>query len=127
VAGTFNGFDPDVSNGRFLKGIELFTDTGANGDRAYGFLVNDSDGVIPAPLRAAFANYPVISYLYDEEVVETASLLRGVFVKPGVVVKIENPTGQLTQFIPSGLHVMGTVSSSAQTTFRANFIVGKRQ
>lgn len=131
IPGTFTSFDPAIapSNGRWLKKTMIWTDTGAAGDKIVSLRLEDVDGVIPVPARAAFISYPVISYLMDQDVESPGS--PGLYIPPGIVLTIEpiDPVDNRgLQFLPSGLYLCSTFTSGAlgiNKTCRINYIWGK--
>lgn len=124
MSGTYNGLTQEVSNGFFLTGIDFFTDVGVNGDRVYDIKIEDVDNVIPVNDRSPYPNYPVIKYFYDENLVETSNLFKGLWVKPNLITQFKTPTN-LTCFISSGLYLKATVKSTGATVFRANIHLNK--
>lgn len=128
IPGTFAGLDGNAypTGGRWLKRAQIWTDSGAAGDKLTNLRIEDTDGKIPQPLRALFPAYPVISYLMDQEVESPGE--GGLQIPPGIVLNVE-PIDPLDsrglQFIPSELYLCSTFNSSANKTCRINYIWGK--
>lgn len=131
IPGTFSSMDGSVApaNGRWLKETMIWTDAGAVGDKLTLLRIEDVDGVIPVPARAAFPDYPVLSYLMDQEVESPGA--GGLFIPVGQLIRIQ-PIDPLDvrglQFIPSGLYLCSTFTSgglSLSKTCRINYLWGK--
>lgn len=113
IPGTFAGFSSSNNvNGRYVRSLNLWTQDGTHGDRAHTVILRDDDGVIPAPARGAFANYPVIQELGDTAVGETGDVKRGVFLPPGEVVVLGSVDPNYYVFVPSGLYMKATFESA---------------
>lgn len=112
IPGTFTGATGDTTHdGRFFKGVNLWSAAGTHGDRIYDFSIEDTDGVfsehgIPT---VPFPDYPVLTYFQDQEIVETASLLKGSFLRPEYLASIASIDAKSDEFsfIPAGLYIKG--------------------
>lgn len=138
IPGDFNGLTDD-KNGRFFKGVEIWTDAGAVADRIYGLRLEDSDGILtalhgagqfPVP-SSVFPNYPVLLSFEEGEINETATLLKGFFIPPNKVLSIDKiDPREVFDFIPSGMYFKGTFQSSngilGGQKVRINFYWGKK-
>lgn len=104
VPGTFAGVNPaDPTAGRYLKSATLWADSPAAGDQITLLQIVDIDGVVPAPVRAAFPNYPVIFDMLDTiSGVQSTVLLPP---DPPLVIEAFDTSGSAgTKFVPSGLY-----------------------
>lgn len=107
VPGTFGGLNPnDPSQGRYLKNAMIWCDSPSAGDELSLLQVVDTDGVVPAPARAAFPNYPVIFDLLDT----VTGLSPALFIpSSGFLAEAFDATGSpMTRFIPSQLYIKAT-------------------
>lgn len=107
VPGTFtsaNGLITPPPDGRYLKKLEIWTESGANGDKLSNISIKDIDSVIPAQLQSLFPNYPVIQYLYDTDVDASNG---GIKIPPSQIISIDpfDPALHGIQFIPAGLYI----------------------
>lgn len=124
VPGTFAG-PADPTNVRYLKHIDIYSDTVGTGDFVDGLQLSDDDGVIPAPARAQFPDYPVIYNFSADTGVATGSKAGFYFDKAGEV-HIDTLDGTF-QPVPSGLYLKATVNNAGllSKTYRFNIIWGK--
>lgn len=135
IPGNFSGYD--ATRGRFMKGAEIWAATPADGDRVYNFRMEDRDGILAQipdvereghMLSERYPNYPVLSYFQDQDVAETDSLMRGVFLHPAAPLKLSamdlDGKAQVT-FVPSGMYIGATFKSGvteAGRKARCNFM-----
>lgn len=68
IPGTFAGAAPAsfIGAGRFLKNIAIWSPNAVDNDRLTNAQLADNDGIVPAPARALFPNYPVIVDFLDQ-------------------------------------------------------------
>lgn len=128
IPGTFNGV-ADNCNGRFLKSVQVWADSPANGDRLHNARVEDSDLILQGlGLHVNFPNYPVLVYFEDEELDETSQIKKGFYIPESGALRMEklDPRDNF-DFIPSGMYLKGRITSTALKTFRINCVWGKSQ
>lgn len=120
IPGTFSGLLPDdPTAGRYLSKLAIWADNPIAGDYISSIALTDTDGVIPAPARGAFANYPTIVSFAE------AGVADGAWLKSDGMV-IEPPGGTL-KLLPSGLYVTASLTTGALAlghVFRMNVLWG---
>lgn len=114
VPGTFNGITDD-KNGRFLKYVDIWTDIGTNGDRLSDLRIEDTDTILQnlGISTAAFPDYPILYQFQDQDLVETASLKRGLFLKDQLIHIERIDPRDPYDFIPSGFYLRATYINAA--------------
>lgn len=137
VPGTFTGLTDD-KNGRYFKGVKMWTDGGAMGDRIYALRLEDTDGILntlyglgqfPNPVTI-FPNYPTLLSFQEDDIVETSTLLKGFFISPDQPLDIEKiDPREVFDFVPSGMYFRGTFKTAngllLGQKIRINFYWGK--
>lgn len=112
VPGTFTGPSDDKS-GRFLKFIDVWSDSGTDGDRICDLRIEDSDAILAGiGLSGNFADYPVLYYFEDREVEESASVKRGLYLINGLTRLEKIDQRDPHNFIPSGMYLKGTFKTA---------------
>lgn len=127
IPGTFAGFPPsDASACRYFKYIRIAASSPKDGTYVDNLTLEDTDGVIPAPYRAAFPSYPVIlDFSTDSGAASGASA--GYFFDSDGKAEIRSMSDQPT-LLPSGLYLKATIHSgllSLGQTFRCNLVWGR--
>lgn len=128
--GAFAGYDPTaVTSGRYLDKVEFWCDDPTtHGHQMKNMQVSDTDTVIPVPLRAQFAAYPLILSFQDEGIIESDNLKKGLFLFPNEKLTLQ-ALSKIPNFIPSELYLYGEFHAAAATPgikVFVNFIWGIR-
>lgn len=124
VPGTFSG-PMDNVNIRYLKQVDVYADTPADGDFVDGVQLSDDDGVIPVPARGAFPSYPVLLDFSTDTMIGTSSKAGFYFDNAGET-HIQTFDGS-PQPLPSGLYLKATINNAGllSKTYRVNVVWGK--
>lgn len=113
IPGTFSGVTDDKS-GRFLKYLDVWTDTGTIGDRITGLRLEDTDLILQGlGLSANFPDYPVIHYFQDQDMVETDNIKRGLFLTDRRIRLEKIDEREPFEFIPSGFYLKASYLNGA--------------
>lgn len=124
VPGTFSGYPPaDPANARYLKSVSFIADTIHLGDYVDSVTLEDTDGVIPAPARGAFPNYPVIVNFSTDTGIATGAKAGYYFDRSGNAM-ISVLTNDLV-VLPSGLYLKATIHGITLGVYRVNVVWGK--
>lgn len=131
VPGTFAG-TTSITNMRYLSYVEIFADNPAMGDYVDSIKVSDDDGVIPAPLRSRFPEYPtIINFSADSGVGTIAGyyLSQNGETRIGTFPQLGTGAREEPQPIPSGLYLKATIHNSGllSKTYRVNIMWGRTQ
>lgn len=120
IPGTFAGIDSKLStwSGRKIYTGEIWFANGTDGDHIKDLTVEDTDGLIPEPLRAAFPLYPVLGSRNDLTLDEEN---QGVYMNPNSPTSFAPPQPGFT--IASGLYIYIKVQKATAEvdTVYANF------
>lgn len=120
IPGTFAGLAPaDPTAVRYLSKIAIWADSPADGDFISSIAIQDTDGVIPVPARAAFPNYPIIAGFLESGVADG-----GWLKTEGMTIE---PLGGVLKTLPSGLYITALFTSgglSLGKIFRVNILWG---
>lgn len=110
IPGTFGGIVPYLTGyqGREIKSIEMFFGNPTSGDCIRSLSAQDTDGVIPAPFRAAFPLYPIIK-TWDESGMTSSQV--GLYLFPNEKRVMEPLTNVVC--IPSGTYLVITVKKAS--------------
>ena len=105
VPGTFNGVT-DLSAGRFLKYLDVWTVSGTDGDYITNLRIDDTDGMIPIALRGNFSFYPTVAYFNDVDIEEDSSTIKGLCLPPGLQIRLDKlDDRELFNFVPAGMYL----------------------
>lgn len=107
---------PVPSGGRYPVAGRLMHWDASAGDRITAFTIEDTDGVIPVPVRAAFAAYPVLLNRFDAAVPDAN---KGGFISKSGEMDIENP---IPVYLSAGLYlrIQVTLATPAAKDVRVN-------
>ena len=121
IPGTFSGTSSQV-NQRYLARVEVSADAVAVGDYIDNLSIRDDDGVIPAPLRSQFPDYPVV---LDFGVDSGVGTIAGYYIQGGSLT-IAPISGDPFP-IPSGLYLKATIHNAGllSKAYRFNVIWGR--
>lgn len=106
-----NPFENSLVDGRFLRTFEIWCPDGSDGDLLYDIRIEDTDNVLVgdgkpfssiAQASVFYPHYPIILYAQDDEIIETANLLKGFAIPVGEIIRVQTIE---YEFIPSGLYL----------------------
>lgn len=124
VPGTFSGYPPvDSTQGRFFDHLEICADSPASSDYIDSIDIEDSDGVIPSPIRAAFPAYPIIMNFSTDSGVATGAKA-GYFFLNGCV-KVSAFGANNSVIIPSGFYLKAAIHGGLGQSYHMNLVWGR--
>lgn len=123
VPGTFSGYPPtDSTQARFFDHLQICADAQNDSDYIDAIDIEDTDGVIPSPVRAAFPDYPVIVNFSTDSGVATG-VKAGYYLTNGCAVI--GALGQNFPTIPSGLYLKATIHGGIGQSYHMNLVWGR--